>query len=123
MDTHLCQSTSFIRKYIFDLAKVVCEVPTSCEGRLVELLVPYFRVKVDECSLAGAHELDGDVKRDGDDILKRDECKRPCDEPVDGGVVVGEVVTVQPEGAAGVIPVFEHGVDDTAYTSHEPKDD
>ena len=75
MDTHLHQRTSLIREYILNLAKVVCEVPASCEGRLVQFLVPNVREKADERSLTDAHELDGDVERDGDDVLERDGCK------------------------------------------------
>jgi hypothetical protein len=123
LNTYLCERTSFIRKYVLDLAKIVCEVPAASEGGLAQLLVPYLRIKVDERGLAGAHELDGNVKRYGDDILEGDESKGPGDKSVDGGVVVGPVVVEEPKSAAWVVPVFEHGVDNGAHHGHDGKDD
>lgn len=122
-NTYLCQSSGLIRKDILYLAKVVCEVPATSEGRLVELVVVYLSIKVYKRGLAGAYELDGDVEGDGDDVLEGDEGKGPGNESVDGGVVVGPVIIVQPRGVAWVVPVFEHGVDDGACYSHTGEDD
>ena len=116
------QGTGLVRKDVLDLTEIVGEVPGSCKSGLVELLVPYLRVKVNERSLAGAHKLDRDVERDGDDVLECDEGKGPGDEPVDGRIVVGKVVIVEPQGAAGVVPMFKHGVYDGTCDSHEGKD-
>jgi hypothetical protein len=55
------------------LSKVVTQIPAARQGRLVSLFVIHIPIEIYEGGLTSADEFDGDVQRDGYDVLKRDQ--------------------------------------------------
>ena len=56
--------------------------------------MPYVLVEIDKGGLGGPNEFDGDVERDGDEVLEGYESKDESDEAVDVGVAIRLVVPI-----------------------------
>lgn len=67
---YLSERTRLIGENVLDLTKIIGQIPTPSERRLVCLIIPNGLVEVDERSLNGPHYLNGDVERNRYDVLE-----------------------------------------------------
>jgi len=68
MCPYLRECPGLVGENVLDLTKVIRQIPTPCKGR--SILVKHLRVEIDESRLRRPHKLDGDVKRNWDNVLK-----------------------------------------------------
>lgn len=76
----LCQGPRLIGEDVLDLAQVLRDIEGSTLNGQIGLFIIQVKVIVQEEHLPELHQLNGDVQRDGDQHLKRDEFL-PCQKP------------------------------------------
>jgi hypothetical protein len=135
----LSEGTGLVGEDVLDLTEVVGEVPAASGGAAAVSL--HVVVAPDETGLNETGELDGNIKRDRDDVLRAkqvsgeeeerkekrreethlesDESVSPSDDTIDVGVVVGAVVVEEPRGAFRVLVDLDVVVGESAHDGHE----
>lgn len=69
----LRERAGFVGEDVFDLAKVVGDVPCFGDTGCIERFVVHIEVLRDEECLDGLDDFDGNIERDGYDVLEGDE--------------------------------------------------
>ncbi|KAH0294402.1 phospholipid-translocating P-type ATPase, partial [Aureobasidium sp. EXF-3399] len=79
----LGERASLVREDVFNLTKIVGDIPRLWSAGIIDRRVVHESVTVDEESLSSADNLQSDIKRDGYQVLEENNGSPECDEAVE----------------------------------------
>ncbi|KAH6605615.1 hypothetical protein Trco_004768 [Trichoderma cornu-damae] len=117
----LGKRSGLVREDVLDLPDVVGDVPRLRDAGLIDRLVIHFHVVEDEYGLQGAHDFEGDVEGNGDQILEDDDGRPKGDEASNAGAAADGAEVEEVLGGVRLGP--GHAVDNRRKQTHDGEDD
>ena len=117
----LGQGAGLVGEDVLDLTEVVRDAPRLGRARVVDAVVVHVRVAVDEENLGQLDQLDGDVQRDGHQVLEEDDAGPEGDEAVQRRGAGDGSELEEVDGAVLLGP--GDALHDAAHEAHEEEDD